>query len=83
MKKSNGAAFLPIGVGTGIAIGTALGLALDNLALGIALGVAIGSGLGVALTGASQAKRNKDADSGPIHTDSAGPDGGEGSGGGD
>jgi Na+/H+ antiporter NhaA len=71
MKKTNSAAFLPIGIGAGIAIGVGLGLALDNLALGISLGVAIGSGLGVALMGAANVKAKKDEED-----VDGGPDGG-------
>lgn len=65
--KDNKAAFLPIGMGAGIAIGVALGSAMDNLAVGIALGVAIGSGLGVAGMGAANAKpKDPKKDGGPV-----------------
>jgi len=59
-NKTKSAAFLPIGIGMGMAIGTALGVALDNLAMGIGLGVAIGAGLGVAMMGAASRKADKD-----------------------
>jgi hypothetical protein len=70
--SNKSAAFLPVGIGAGVAIGTALGLAMDNLALGLSLGVAIGSGLDVALMGAGNLKAQKDkkaADGSPMMSD--------------
>ena len=58
--SNKSAAFLPIGIGAGLAIGTGVGVATDNLALGLSLGVAIGSGLGVALMGAANLKAQND-----------------------
>lgn len=86
MKKTNSAAFLPIGMGMGVAIGTSVGVATDNIALWLPIGIAIGSGLGVALMGASNAKAKKDGSDGggsathsesysDVHGNSGGSDG--------
>ena len=64
MKKNNGAAFLPIGMGMGVAIGTSLGVATDNLAVWLPIGIAIGSGFGVAMMAAANAKARKDGSDG-------------------
>ena len=45
MKQVNKAAWMPVGIGAGIAIGAGIGAATDNLAMWLALGVASGSGL--------------------------------------
>lgn len=58
--KNREAAFLPIGIGAGLAAGVGFGLFTDNLALGISLGVALGCGLGVALMGLAKASRKSD-----------------------
>jgi hypothetical protein len=85
MKKTNPAAFLPIGMGMGVAIGTSLGVATDNLAVWLPIGIAIGSGFGVAMMGAANAKAKKDSsDGGGSHIDGgdSGSDGGGDGGGG-
>lgn len=62
MKKNNSVAFMPIGMGMGVAIGTSLGGAMDNIGLWLPIGIAIGSGIGVAMMGAANAKAKKDED---------------------
>lgn len=63
--KNREAAFLPIGIGAGLAAGVGFGLFIDNLALGLSLGVAIGCGLGVALMGLAKASKKSDGADAP------------------
>ena len=41
MKQVNKAAWMPVGIGAGIAIGAGIGAATENVALWLALGVAL------------------------------------------
>src|SRR5690606_23348895 len=72
IMSNKSAAFLPIGIGVGLAIGVVFGKSVDNLALGLSLGVAVGAGLGVALMGVGHLKAQNDkktADGSPIVSD--------------
>ena len=85
MKQVNKAAWMPVGIGAGIAIGAGIGAATDNLAMWLALGVAL-----MGLSGAKRADK-KTEEAAPLtdgvpcvnshHSDVS--DGGGGDGGGD
>lgn len=57
-RSNKNVAFMPIGMGVGIALGTAFGVATDNLALGLGVGVALGAGFGAVMM-AANAKKNE------------------------